>query len=129
MHGVTPLCPYCGDWSTLVTGKVIYPHRPDLYYKRFYLCAPCDAYVGCHDHNKMPLGTLANATLRGLRKRAHATFDPIWKTGKMNRTQAYYWLADKMGLKSNDCHIAKFSEAQCRQVIDLVSSTFYESAS
>lgn len=28
-------CPYCGERAKLVTGKDLYPHRPDLYAKPF----------------------------------------------------------------------------------------------
>lgn len=48
MTHAAPTCPYCQRPSLLVTGKTIYPHRPDLVAKRFWQCAPCDAYVGCH---------------------------------------------------------------------------------
>ena len=39
-------CPYCGKDAALVTGDKIYPHRPDLYDRNFWLCTACDAYVG-----------------------------------------------------------------------------------
>jgi hypothetical protein len=76
---INPKCPYCGKWSEKVSGKVIYSHRPDLYAKVFYRCAPCDAYVGCHPHSERPLGRLADAELRSMKSAAHAAFDPIWR--------------------------------------------------
>lgn len=75
-------CPYCGKDVHLVTGEEIYPHRNDLHMKNFWLCKPCNAYTGTHDKNPKrgfngtePLGTLANAKLRKLRKDTHAVFD------------------------------------------------------
>lgn len=74
-------CPYCGQQASLVSGKEIYPYRPDLHDRMFWLCRPCDAYVGTHKNSKrhVPLGLLANADLRWARMRAHAVFDGYWK--------------------------------------------------
>lgn len=117
----TPKCPYCGKVAELVGGDVIYPHRPDLSSKRFYSCESCKAYVGTHYKTGEPFGTLANAQLREMRKRAHASFDPIWKgeTRRVSRTTAYNWLRGKMGLRREDCHIGMFTEKQCLRVIEV----------
>lgn len=58
-------CPYCERHAELVGGEVIYPHRPDLGSKKFWLCTPCNAYVGCHagDDGTRPLGRLTAADL------------------------------------------------------------------
>lgn len=58
------ICSYCNNEAKLVSGNVIYPHRPDLAYLRFWQCAPCAAYVGCHKGTTKPLGRIANAELR-----------------------------------------------------------------
>lgn len=125
-----PCCPYCTGAAALVTGAEIYPHRPDLREKKFWACTPCDAYVGCHPPAKVkggglndgtvPLGRLANAELRGLKQRAHAAFDPLWRSGPMSRTQAYAWLASALGTPPSKTHIGMFDEAQCRAVIEAV---------
>jgi hypothetical protein len=128
-----PICPYCGAVAILVTGADIYPHRQDLAEKRFWSCAPCDAYVGCHPpmdaygkggqgDGTVPLGRLANAELRGLKQRAHAAFDPLWTSRAMSRRKAYAWLATAMGLPSKNTHIGMFDEAQCRAVIEAVKA-------
>jgi hypothetical protein len=122
MEGLTPICPYCGQFSQKVSGQAIYPHRKDLFSKGFFQCAPCDAYVGTHNRTGQPLGTLANAYLRRLRNLAHAAFDPVWKEGKVDRTVAYAMLAKGTGIPFDACHIAMFNPAQCRQVIDLCNS-------
>ena len=112
-------CPYCGDWAELVGGDVIYPRRPDLAAKKFWRCAACDAYVGCHGLTSVPLGRLANKDLREAKKKAHAAFDPIWKGGTLTRKAAYSWLAKMMGIPSENAHIGMFNEAQCRQVVGI----------
>lgn len=135
-----PDCPYCGAKSILVTGETIYPHREDLYHKRFFHCPLDEAWVGVHEMTGDPLGTLANANLRKLRSAAHAAFDPVWddpahqkwakQLGKKDskpkgyfvprfRTAAYTALAKAMDISVENCHIGVFNEDQCRKVIKL----------
>lgn len=111
------VCAYCGEWGELVTGQDIYPHRPDLYEKKFYRCAPCNAYVGCHPGTAEPLGRMANAELRQAKSAAHAAFDPLWKSRKMRRNKAYAWLAERLGVSRENCHIGMFDVDQCRRVV------------
>jgi hypothetical protein len=110
-------CPYCRRNAAQVTGKEIYPHRPDLYAKTFYQCKPCDAYVGCHPNTTNPLGRLANAELRTAKKLAHAVFDPIWRGGHKKRGSAYAWLSDQLGIDKKDCHIGMFDVDMCKRVV------------
>ena len=117
-----PMCPYCNAPAVLVTGREIYPHRPDLYAKHFYRCAPCDAVVGCHPGTKHPLGRLANAELRQAKMAAHAAFDPLWKQGRMTRRQAYAWLAERLALPDRECHIGWFDPARCARVVAVCTS-------
>ena len=121
-------CPYCNQPAALVTGAVIYPHRPDLHHKMFWQCKPCKAFVGCHDKGvgqgdgTKPLGRLANAELRQWKQRAHAAFDPVWKARHMSRRDAYAWLAGQLGIKAEDCHIGMFDVDQCRAVVEAVET-------
>lgn len=108
-----PVCPYCSVPTALVGGDVVYPHRPDLAEKRFWLCHPCDAYVGCHPGTERPLGTPAKAVLRGMRSRVHAALDPLWRTGKMRRNEVYARLASEMGIPSEECHVGMFDADRC----------------
>lgn len=135
MNGLTPVCPYCGQFSVKVGGEAIYPHRSDLFHKIFYQCQPCDAYVGSHPGQDKPLGRLANSELRTWKKRAHAAFDPIWqnrferrsaedakyKKG-MARGGRYKKLAALMGIDTRDCHIGMFDIEKCQQVIEICNS-------
>lgn len=112
-------CDYCGGVAQLVTGKKIYPHRPDLYGKNFYFCENGHepAYVGCHGGSSKALGRLADSSLRKLKSAAHSAFDPLWKYGSMNRIGAYQWLSQKTGIPFKECHIGMMSEDQCHLVI------------
>ncbi len=119
-------CPYCGNNARKTFGKELWPHRKSLWKKKLFVCKPCDARVGCHDTKGFkwkPFGVMANAALRGLRMRAHAAFDPIWRIGGKSRSDAYQWLADGMGMDKKETHIGMFNEEQCRKVIELCRST------
>lgn len=121
-------CTYCGRRAALVNGTVVYPHRPDLAEKRFYHCAACSSWVGCHPGTTKPLGTLANAETRQARLVAHAHFDPIWKEGRMRRKQAYAWLAKELGIPVHECHISWFATKRCEQVVDICRKFTEEAA-
>lgn len=115
-------CDYCGKNAPLVTGRQVYPHRPDLYAKKFYKCTPCDAMVGVHPGTIKPLGRLANAELRKAKMAAHAAFDPLWKNGDRKRGSCYAWLADQLGIRHQDCHIGMFDVDMCKRVVEACSN-------
>jgi len=115
-------CPYCHERAKIVFGTTIYPHRPDLADKMFYQCAPCDAYVGCHPNTDRPLGQLANAELRKVRREAHMAFDPIWKNKLMSRTRAYDWLSRSLGIPKHRCHIGMFDVDLCKKTVEVCRS-------
>lgn len=127
MAGMAPDCPYCGKQSEPCSGERVYPHRPDLADKLFFMCEGCGAWVGTHKSTGQPLGRLANAELRRLKQQAHAVFDPLWEaklrrdgcSKKKARGAAYMWLADEMNIPREDCHIAMFDEARCRQAAEI----------
>lgn len=124
-------CDYCHQPAPLVTGREVYPHRPDLWEKRFYACMPCGAWVGCHPpatapgggvgDGTVPMGRIANAELRRAKSAAHAAFDPLWQGRRsMRRRDAYLWLAQELRIEPEDCHIGMFDLDQCRAVIAAV---------
>lgn len=108
-------CPYCGQQAKYVDSKIVYGRS----YGMIYLCKPCNAYVGVHKGTNEPLGRLANKELRNLKMAAHEAFDPIWKTKKMKRNQAYNWLAEQMELSPEETHIGMFDVSQCKKVIKI----------
>ena len=109
-------CIECGRAASLTSGKRIYPHRPDLYGKRFYLCE-CGAYCGCHGNTTEPLGYPCGPVTRKARSAAHAAFDPIWKRGQMRRHAAYKWLSERTGIEPDKCHIGMMTAEQARRVV------------
>lgn len=116
----TILCNYCQKPAQLVGGDTIYPHRRDLYARKFYNCAPCGAWVGCHPGTTKPLGRLADAELRIAKQQAHAAFDPLWRSNvNMKRKDAYAWLAKQLGIERKRCHIGYFDVETCRRVVEI----------
>lgn len=116
------ICNYCGEHAARLTGRDLFPHRPALADLHYYACRPCGAHVGCHPGTDRPLGLLANAELRRARTAAHAAFDPFWKTGLCTRTEAYRWLAAKLDIAAEECHIGEFELRTCEQVIEICSA-------
>ncbi len=119
------VCPYCAELAKLVAGNEIYSNRPDLDKKFFYECRPCGAYVGCHPGTIKPLGRLADKELRWWKMEAHKAFDPKWKRkihkigkGKARRN-AYEWLAGKLGIDVEDCHVGRFDIEMCKRVVEV----------
>lgn len=126
------ICQYCKNPAERVTGKEMYPHRPDLLSKVFYRCLDCDAHVGCHPGTCEPLGVLANAELRKWKQMTHAAFDPIWQerlrikqqndpkyTKAMARGGRYKKLAELLGIPKQECHIGMFTVELCRRAIEI----------
>jgi len=109
------LCTYCLNQAEWVENKEIYGKN---YGKSFmvWLCKPCDAYVGCHNNTKTPLGTLANRKTRDWRKKAHAIFDPIWKNKHIKRDRAYGFLRRRLG---HEIHIGESDVNTCKIIIEL----------
>jgi len=123
MSNKAPFCQYCGKRSELVDSSVIY--GKEFNYGKMYRCAPCNAYVGCHKGGKgdEPLGTLANANLREMRKECHKLFDPLWQQklipsfGQGHRKAACLWLAKQLHIDLSECHIGMFDEELCTKAL------------
>lgn len=110
-------CDYCHRDAKRVTGKEIYPHRPELFGKQFWRCVPCGAYVGCHPGTANPLGRLANAELRREKQSVHRILDPLWKSGKMKRNEAYALLAKGLNIAPQNCHVGMFDVHTCQAAV------------
>ncbi|WP_326975340.1 zinc-finger-containing protein [Caproicibacter sp. BJN0012] len=117
-------CPYCGAQAVLRPASVVYGKETKSKESYLYVCSrwpQCDAYVGTHRKDLSPMGTLANGDLRHKRILAHKALESLWKSSRMEKRQAYVWLQAKLGLNSQQTHIAKFSEFMCDQVIAVCS--------
>lgn len=141
----SPACPHCGRLSRRVRGRVIYPHRDDLASFIFYACKPCGAYVGTHKGTGVPLGIPANEELRKARQFVHSVFDPIWKNAYKDeayrdsdkdekavrtiqhaaRSRCYRYLASRMGIPFEECHIAMFDIGKCRTAYRIAKDLRY----
>jgi hypothetical protein len=117
-------CRYCQKAAQLHRGTDVYPHRDDLAERYYWVCWPCDAWVGCHvpGDGQHPLGELANEEVRAARRSAHAAFDPLWKDGEMSRHAAYDWLSEALRIPRIRCHIGMMDADECRLVVSAVAS-------
>jgi hypothetical protein len=87
-------------------------------YGMIYLCRPCSAWTGTHKPEpKKALGRLANSELREWKKKAHAAFDPLWKSNYMNRHEAYAWLSKQLNIPAEYCHIGMFGVETCKALV------------
>jgi hypothetical protein len=81
-----------------------------------WYCNDCGASVGCHVGTNEPLGPMALARIRLLRRLAHVAFDDVWLCGFMSRARAKRWAKDKLNL-ATDFHISSLTFDQLKQVI------------
>jgi hypothetical protein len=109
------ICPYCNEEAVFMSTEEYYGRD---YGTNIYVCRPCDATVGTHGNSRHALGTLANKELRELRKEVHALFDPLWRTKKMLRHNAYKLLQELMNLPKEKAHIGMFNKEQCLEAIE-----------
>lgn len=107
-------CRYCGPDTPVFLG-----HHDEIYGRAYgdwpylYLCENCEAYVGLHPFTDIPLGTLADGSLRKARKTNKAKFIALQKKRAWNRSEAYKWLASQLGIKVDECHWGWFEADQC----------------
>ncbi len=117
-----PFCQYDGAEGQLVDSAVVYHGRS---YGMIWKCPTpgCDAYVGTHKGSKdhAPLGRMVNAAGREAKKKAHAAFDPLWKSGRMKRGDAYQALADFLGIPKARVHIGYFNPDECARVVEFAN--------
>ena len=112
-------CPYCAGKVSIVNNSEIYG-RAYGEWPWAYRCGGCGAYVGMHPFTAIPLGTLADAPTRQARSRAKDAFNPLWQSGQMTRSEAYAWLAARLGIATAACHIGWFDAETCQRVISIL---------
>lgn len=108
------ICPYCHKEAEWVENKEVYGRN---YGHSFmcWLCRACNAYVGCHQNSRRPLGTMANKETREWRMKAHLVFDPFWKEKGYTRKSIYGKISEAMG---TEIHIAESNIEQCKKIIE-----------
>lgn len=108
------ICPYCKQPTEFVDSSEVYRESHGM----IYLCRQCRAWVGIHpDSESAALGRLANAELRDWKKKAHAAFDPIWKSNLMSREKAYDWLSEQLKVPRHYTHIGFFGVETCKKLV------------
>ena len=100
MTEIKIICPKCGNVAQSVQTK--YGIRSNC----------CDLW----SWGKAPL---TDAKTHKARRLAHEAFDPIWKSKKLSRSGAYRWLAKKLKIPGELCHM-KFMDAEMAyDVVDI----------
>lgn len=101
--------------ARLTDGRERYPHRPDLADLPFWKCDTCGNYVGCHHKTKnptKPLGCIATPEILEARKATHNLLDPLWKSGRIKRGQAYGYITHRLGYTYHNGEIRSIEEAR-----------------
>lgn len=119
------ICPYCSSETEYTDSLEVYSKS----YGMIYICKPCDAWVGTHKGDPtQALGRVANAELRELKTQVHKLFDPLWEKAvkvrgwskQKARSSAYSWLAKRMLLPVEQCHIGMFDIERCQKAIKIL---------
>lgn len=116
-------CPYCTGPVALVENSVIYWGKTFGEWPYAYRCKPCDAYVGLHPDTDIPLGTLADKSLREDRKWAKNLFHELMKKRRWERTAMYEWLAEEMKIPVGECHFGWFDSETCLKACYIINNT------
>lgn len=93
-----PICPRCGSVASTTEGQF----------------GPLHQCCGLMSWKYKPL---VRVQVLHARRKAHESFDRIWKDGYMTRTQAYKWLARRLRMTEEDCHISKMGERTAKRVV------------
>lgn len=114
------ICPYCGNEAIWCENKVVYGRNYGKSYMMWY-CQKDDAYVGCHQNTKKPLGRMANRELREIKKKAKKAW--MDKYGKYGKRFIYQKLAQDLGIPPQEAHFGMFDVEMCKKVLDLLTPT------
>jgi hypothetical protein len=112
------ICPFCGGEVVIVRNGTFYGGRDYGEWPWAYVCSGCEARVGMHPFTNIPLGTLADIATREARKAAHVSFDGSWR-GRCGRREAYEWLAGKLEIPVERCHIGMMDTETCQRVVTI----------
>lgn len=126
-----PLCDYCSQRAVLARyGDESYPYRED--HGPLWICTACQAWIGIHSRStrNVPLGRLADSSLRDAKSRLHDTLEPL-VAGKIRRdhvnpfearAKAVRWVATELGFEPVPTTIHNLSLEQCEQAIRYVEA-------
>ncbi|RZF27401.1 hypothetical protein EVC45_22725 [Paraburkholderia sp. UYCP14C] len=126
-----PSCDYCGSRALLARyGEESYPYRSDQ--GPLWICTSCQAWIGVYSRSKhnLPLGRLADATLRDAKSKLHDALEPL-VAGKVRRdgvnafearAKAIRWVATELGFDPVPASIHAFTPEQCEQALHYVEA-------
>lgn len=101
--------------ARLTSGTEIYPHRPDLANLPCWKCDGCGNHVGTHhktDNPTRPLGNIPSTEVKNARIKIHELIDPVWKSGKVSRTNIYRAISKELGYVYHAAEIKTMDEAR-----------------
>lgn len=102
--------------TVIKDGSVVYPHRPDLKHKEFFVCETCNNFVGMNTRSGKPLGVIPTKEISSFRQTIHGLIDPLWKDEIITRSALYKKLSKELGY--DEYHTANLRTAdECRKVI------------
>ncbi|CDH33258.1 zinc-finger-containing protein [Xenorhabdus bovienii] len=109
-------CRYCCNHVKIahheeVFGRILNNSR----WPWFYVCTSCEARVGMHPGTDIPLGQLADCRTRFARRNSKQHFEAMRNALNMERTDAYRWLAWRLGISSAKCHFGWFDADMCER--------------
>ena len=78
------------------------------------VCPTCGEQLEVYGEEMIKLYELER---KDWQRKAHAVFDPIWKSGIIERGLAYSWLARELGIEYADCHFSEMSVPQLKRAI------------
>jgi zinc-finger-containing domain len=123
------ICAECGSVMILrSTSKFKYRNGQP---RKFYGCSrwpKCNGVHGAHPDGR-PFGLPADKPTKAARHAAHVALEELAAElfprvqGNRRTSRLYGWLSRRMGIPSEECHIGRFDQARCAEVIRLVHST------
>jgi hypothetical protein len=125
------MCDYCGARAALVrSGAEVYPYRDD--HGPVWICTACQAWIGIHARStrNVPLGRLADATLRDTKSRLHDALEPL-VAGKVRRDQvnpfearakAIRWVSTQLGFDPVPASLHALTLDQCEDALRYVQA-------
>jgi hypothetical protein len=126
-----PVTCYCGSPARLQDNSLIYNGK-SYGNGKAYICSrfpECRGSVGVHPNGK-PLGTIPDQATKLLRRKLHATIDPLWQNQdrpkKKARGSVYGWLRRILNMSAEECHIGNFDAETCRRALHAIAENPYQ---
>lgn len=98
----------------LTTGKEVYPDKPDLKRRRFYICDSCKGFIGCHDWKKcknVPIGSIPTPEIAEKRREVFEALKPIIDAKVISKKRLYNELGKALDKDFNIASIETEKEA------------------